>query len=946
MNELFSNIRLIDYFVIFETLKIDKNDDDKIIEMFKENNSNIKKRKSNQGFDIKYEYKTINVFPKIKSKKDTFSLKLDSIYTLLPKENAYFIQKKEKYFSMIFTNENGDHYFCFFLKNYYPNNIKDDVQIYLSKYICFFSTQPFFHSFKNLLIEIYNQSTINGIKCYKVENIINFLLNNILLPKYETTQILFCLNENIYSFNRSRFSDEVTFKILFSSISIRNIVMIIISILMNSVIVIFHSNKETIGPIIYSLFQLIFPFPSIYSIVCNLNPNNLEYLGSFSGAIFGIYSKHFNNLEQILNANNSNYVVLDVINNKLYIEKNEYLLQEKFPLSRIRKLIDDLSKIVDIHFPNNLKSNTQDNNNYYINYINNLKSDTNKINDISIRGLFFNFMLDFFENYDEKKHYILSDEESQNKTFDFEKFIEDSSKDIQPFLKYLRDQPIFDVFIQNINHIVDQKHKIEIKKISFKHQNLQIKINPEIREKSLIKEFESIYKIFITGLERKKNGKSLEYLFKNNIYHSISIKSPPLEILNYNQNNIFIDPLDENAIKNEKLNLNDYKIEFNLLDLNLDNQKGLITNIFNREYNEIIKNNSLKKNEPIKINEIINRISSETFSDKKYDPIIYEFNEMIKKYEKQLIGFYKFNCEPEELLNYKKYLKFNYQSNQQKEISINQNKKEYLSNLNSILNLINSQKNRISEKSEFLCNFGINIIQSISICDYCKKPNDIWDLRENLEYKKNLSVTKCKFCSQFFIPYFYIYEEQNSNKINSPSTPLQFYKITDINKVQFICFQQIKDIYHENYQNNSYNFSKFPSTLFYNIFLLFGEIIFNSKNKRFETIDLYIKNYFDNHPEALLNYNSKINLNNQINQNLIEIKKENKKSKNYKLTNSNNFNQSLTIKMNIKDMMTEKNFLNFEKDMKNLTNGHFINYKKNLKPKRLEITFRPKTTNE
>ena len=129
---------------------------------------------------------------------------------------------------------------------------------------------------------------------------------------------------------------------------------------------------------------------------------------------------------------------------------------------------------------------------------------------------------------------------------------------------------------------------------------------------------------------------------------------------------------------------------------------------------------------------------------------------MIKKYEKQLIGFYKFNCEPEELLNYKKYLKFNYQSNQQKEISINQNKKEYLSNLNSILNLINSQKNRISEKSEFLCNFGINIIQSISICDYCKKPNDIWDLRENLEYnkKKNLSVTKCKFCSQFFIPFF------------------------------------------------------------------------------------------------------------------------------------------------------------------------------------------------
>ena len=75
---------------------------------------------------------------------------------------------------MIFTNENGDHYFGFFLKKYYPVNIKDNIEIYLSKYISFFSTKPFFISFKNLLTEIYNQSTINGIKCYKIENIFIF----------------------------------------------------------------------------------------------------------------------------------------------------------------------------------------------------------------------------------------------------------------------------------------------------------------------------------------------------------------------------------------------------------------------------------------------------------------------------------------------------------------------------------------------------------------------------------------------------------------------------------------------------------------------------------------------------------------------------------------------------------------------------------------------------
>ena len=45
MAELFSNIRLIDYFAIFETIKIDNTDDNKIIEMYKQQNSNLKKKK-------------------------------------------------------------------------------------------------------------------------------------------------------------------------------------------------------------------------------------------------------------------------------------------------------------------------------------------------------------------------------------------------------------------------------------------------------------------------------------------------------------------------------------------------------------------------------------------------------------------------------------------------------------------------------------------------------------------------------------------------------------------------------------------------------------------------------------------------------------------------------------------------------------------------------------
>ena len=45
MAELFSNIRLIDYFAIFEKIKIDNSDDNNIIEMYKKKNSNSKKKK-------------------------------------------------------------------------------------------------------------------------------------------------------------------------------------------------------------------------------------------------------------------------------------------------------------------------------------------------------------------------------------------------------------------------------------------------------------------------------------------------------------------------------------------------------------------------------------------------------------------------------------------------------------------------------------------------------------------------------------------------------------------------------------------------------------------------------------------------------------------------------------------------------------------------------------
>ena len=86
---------------------------------------------------------------------------------------------------------------------------------------------------------------------------------------------------------------------------------------------------------------------STYSIVSNLTPGKIDLLGNFSNTIFGVYSKDFKDLSEIKNANNSNYVILDIDKNKLDIEHNEYF-QQKFPISRIKKLIKDLCQFADI----------------------------------------------------------------------------------------------------------------------------------------------------------------------------------------------------------------------------------------------------------------------------------------------------------------------------------------------------------------------------------------------------------------------------------------------------------------------------------------------------------------------------------------------------------------------------------------------------------------------
>ena len=115
-------------------------------------------------------------------------------------------------------------------------------KIFGPKYLCFVSWNHFFISFKSILEEIYSLSNENTNELIKVENILNFILFRVLLPKYEDTQISFTLNNKIYRFNSNILYSEMSLKILFTMISVENIVKIVFAYLMHSWIIFLHSK--------------------------------------------------------------------------------------------------------------------------------------------------------------------------------------------------------------------------------------------------------------------------------------------------------------------------------------------------------------------------------------------------------------------------------------------------------------------------------------------------------------------------------------------------------------------------------------------------------------------------------------------------------------------------------------------------------------------------------
>ena len=704
MSELFSDIRVIDYFF---TVDIEINNDN-LIQFASQKEKNYLNLKSKRIIN--------KVYPKFFNDEN---IDFNSFILFFNSEKAYLNNQKNEYSIFMFkkNTEKINYLYLYSLKVYIKLNLGNKLNVYIPKYICLISSQYFQKQFKNLLEEIYINSTKNNVKCFKVENILNIILFRLYLPKDNTIQLNFCL-EKSYNFTNNFISKDLNYEIIFKHISIVNFLIIYFGVLLNSIIVFIYKDIEFLSMIYRSLYQLLFPFEFNCLTISNLPYEYRNIFNFDEGVLIGINKFEYgNNLKDIFSEfNNENTLFFDVEENIIINNYHNIIYENKAtPQSYFHKMEKELNEI--------LNENNQ-NKNYYI------------------QKVFFGFVLEIFFYFNPLQH--LKEEK-----FDINLFIKDSLYEIRPLLFYMKKISYFQNFILGLENHFNKKQ-------NEKKENIEI---------------------FLKGLSLKKNGEDFLNLFTSNIYHSILISSPPYEKLSYIQTNIFNDKIHETMFKHKK------PIE-----------------LYKFSLNKILEKNFLNSNKVMNLKKLIQKIK---------DILNGNYNKFMEFYGIQTNQ----NCisNNSELKmsiisnnNNNNIINLNLNINPKiKELKLPCSKNDYITFFDEMIKYINF-------KGEFHFVFGLNVISISCFCPYCKKINNIFDIRKEFEFfkAKRESRTKCKFCEKLYVPYFEIIEDKKKIKGNVTKKKIDYY-----------CFEHLIDVINEKDINKKDNINTI-----YNINLLFNEI--------------------------------------------------------------------------------------------------------------------------
>lgn len=585
---MFSSKKLVDYFVMVEPKDIDFMQ----LKQLKEFVQTPKDKKVN----VTIHYNRVPVLKLPESSYNEYFFDSSNVISFFPLDPIQFERQPNFFFTIWYINMEAKSYYGHILRVYEPEIAtkgSETVEYYAPKYLCFFSQNYFCISFKNILEEIYRNSSINDKKCYKIENILNYVLYRIYLPKSISTQISFALGTRNFNFTNNDFKCEISIKLLFTVFTIRDLVLIFLSMMMESKILFLHDSRyDLVCPIIYCFMNLLFPLIFTYNVVNNFNSSMLDLIDSPSQTIYGVDKKSFESIDLLkfriekLNEEEegSRFVIVDLEkhDNCVNINYHKEMGSKNLP----KKRIDELVKVLSQKIPDEIRELRQelysepgyiwDNfsskslnygdcfENAKSNYkmVSLLKNNTKLVSTPStnnvqaaqnqfgigsklfkagqssqqfkeseIRSEFLSFIFYLFQDYSDTKHYK-EDPETNDLDFVFEDFLADCKDDeVRNYLTLFSDSPCFDFFYQNLSHIVDLRHKNTLVEKGVISSE-DVMINRNIKKASLKPGFENLdYQIFLKCIYSLKYNKPLDKIVD---YYTTEIIVNTLSIGNLN----------------------------------------------------------------------------------------------------------------------------------------------------------------------------------------------------------------------------------------------------------------------------------------------------------------------------------------------------------------------------------------------------------------------------
>lgn len=301
---------------------------------------------------------------------------------------AYYSSKTRQFDSLQFT------------RNYTSFN-KDNLNYknyYVPKCIVSVSLYPFYIEMAKILKSIYNYC--KSFKLQKpIEKVIENLVIEVPVPPRGLLSVTYQLFNEKYILTQSPMNQlsflSIEYEIIFINFNLDQILEIYRHVLLETRIIFFSSAISKLNPIIQGFISLIYPFKYLFQVIPILP--HFDFLESPAPYIMGINKKYENGFFTAHNIDISDLTILvvDIDCNKLELYSPS--LNEQIPLNIRKKFIQEEVPELPKHYKSKLIFKINE-------YINKIKANTKQKEDKhifsnNIRDLFFQFMVNIFQNY-------------------------------------------------------------------------------------------------------------------------------------------------------------------------------------------------------------------------------------------------------------------------------------------------------------------------------------------------------------------------------------------------------------------------------------------------------------------------------------------------------------------------------------------------------------------